>query len=276
MKKIKLSIVLMLSLTVLIASAAFGATAGTVVNNALSAARDGFFRSIGEYFAVPQTQIVYVQQQRIPDDEIPVVFYMARQAKVTPATIIALRLKGDSWQVITNKYGYGPEIFYVPVNAKMAIGPPYGHAYGYYRNKPKKDWNKIKLEDADIINLVNLKFISEHYKYPVDSIMKMRQKNKVFYTIGDDIEKQKKANMKAAKPAPAKKAKAAPGQTKKPKAAKKAKVAPGQSKKNKDNPGQSKKPKAAPGQSNKQKDSQGQNKQKGNQGQGHKQGKNGK
>jgi len=44
--------------------------------------------------------------------------------------------------------------------------------------------------DEDIINLVNLKFIAEHYNYPPLTIMKMRQENKSFVAICDEIQQQ--------------------------------------------------------------------------------------
>ncbi|MFA6448998.1 MAG: hypothetical protein WCX65_06015 [bacterium] len=208
MKKIILFTLLIFSVTCLAAKAAVNA--GLSINSG----GNSFYLSIGDYYSVPQSQVMVVKEQNIPDDEIPVVFYIARQAQVAPATIINLRLKGNSWLTISSRYGFGPEIFYVPINANVVVGPPYGHAYGFYKNKPKKDWKYIKLQDADIINLVNLKFMSEHYKYPPATIMKMRQHNKKFYAINADIEKQRKGNKKNEKAVAPKKAKAAPGQVK--------------------------------------------------------------
>ncbi|MFA6448976.1 MAG: hypothetical protein WCX65_05905 [bacterium] len=193
MKKILFLTLALFSVTCL------GAEAAVNAGVTMSKAGNSFYVSIGDYFSAPQKDVMYVSGQGIADEEIPVVFYLARQAKVAPAAIIGLRRKGSSWQAITSRYGFGPEIFYVPVSANAVVGPPYGHAYGYYRNNPRKDWKKIKLGDDDIINLVNLKFISEHYKYPAATIMEMRQKHKGFYAINDDIENQKIANKKNAK-----------------------------------------------------------------------------
>lgn len=179
------------------------------VSASLSVSSGGtsFYLSIGDYYSVPQQEVIVVRDRHIPDEEIPVVFYLARQANVAPSIIIDLRLKGKSWMEITNIYGFGAEIYYVPVSADVKVGPPYGHAYGYYRNRPKKEWNKISLEDDDIVNLVNLKFITEHYNYPSASVMKMRENNQRFYTISDDLEKHKGENKKNEKAAPYKNSK---------------------------------------------------------------------
>jgi class 3 adenylate cyclase len=149
-----------------------------------------FFLSIGDYFSVSPTDVAVVRQRGIPDEEIPAVFFLARQAKKAPLTITELRLKGQSWLEITKTYGFGPEIFYVPVEPNEEVGPPYGYAYGYYKDKPRREWNNMALEDSDIINLVNLKFMSEHFKYPPKDIMKMRHEEMKFYAINDEIVKQ--------------------------------------------------------------------------------------
>ena len=161
------------------------------VSRADTEAGTSYFVSIGAYFAVPQTDITAIREQGIPDEGIPVVFFVAQQAKVAPATIMEMRLKGQTWSEITAHYGFGPEIFYVPVEPNIEVGFPYDHAYGYYKDKPRNEWSSMYLQDAEIINLVNLKFLSEHFKYPANSIMKMRQADKRFYTINDEIEKQK-------------------------------------------------------------------------------------
>lgn len=151
----------------------------------------GFYLSVGDYYRVPEREVIVVRERRIPDEEIPVVFFLASRARVAPAAIIDLRLSGRSWMDITIRYGLSPEIFYVPVDIAK-IGPPYGKAYGYYKNKPKKEWKKMKFSDSDIVDLVNLRFISEHYKYPPEQVIKMRSEGKKFIVINDYVKKEKK------------------------------------------------------------------------------------
>ena len=149
-----------------------------------------FYFSIHEYFRVPEREVVVIRERRIPDEEIPVVFFIAQKARVIPQTIIDLRLGGKSWMDITLRFGLSPEIYYVPVKVEVK-GPPYGKAYGYYKNKPRKEWGKIVLKDADVINFVNLKFISEYHGYPAEEVIKMRSAKKHFVVVNDDIKKGK-------------------------------------------------------------------------------------
>ena len=119
-----------------------------------------------------------------------VVFFIAGRAGVDPKVIVNLRLEGNSWYSISIRYGIYPDAYYVPLTVRP--GPPYGKAYGYYKNKPKKEWKKIKLSDNDIINLVNLKFISEHNKYSPEKVIKMRSKGEHYAEINTNVKAEKK------------------------------------------------------------------------------------
>lgn len=148
-----------------------------------------FYLGIGEYFRVPYPDVVVIEQRRLPPPEIPVAFFIAQHAHVSPGLVVDLRLGGRSWLDISLHFGIGPEVFYVPVAA--VPGPPYGHAYGYYKNKPRKEWHTIALADADIVNLVNLRFVSEHYGYRPETVIGRRSQGQDFVVIHAEARKAK-------------------------------------------------------------------------------------
>lgn len=149
----------------------------------------GFYLAIGEHYRVPEKEIVVVRQKQIPNEEIPVVFFLARKAGTSPETIVKLRLEGKSWMDISLHFGLSASIFYVPL--KDVSGPPYGKAYGHFKNRQRQEWHEIHLTDIDVINFVNLKFISEHYGYPPDEVVKLRQKGESFMNINTLVKKNK-------------------------------------------------------------------------------------
>jgi hypothetical protein len=151
----------------------------------------GFFLAVGDYYRVLQREVMTIKERGFPPYEVPVVLSLAKRAHVEPEVIMDLRLSGYTWLDITLRFGLNPGIFYVPVGA-MVTGPPYGKAYGYYKKKPKKKWETIVLSDDDVINLVNLKFMSEHYGCPPEKIIKMRSGGKEFVSINDEIRKERK------------------------------------------------------------------------------------
>jgi hypothetical protein len=145
-----------------------------------------FHVAVSNYYHVPQREVVVVRERRIRDDELPVVFFVAQRARVAPATIVDLRLRGLSWWDISIRYGIGPEVYYVPVT--VAPGPPYGKAWGHYK-KPKKHWNTIVLTDDDVVNLVNVRFLSDYYHLPPDRVIEVRGGERNIVAVNHEVSK---------------------------------------------------------------------------------------
>jgi len=150
----------------------------------VSASIGDFHVAVSNYYHVPEREVVVVRERRIPEEELPVVFFIAERAHVAPATIVDMRLRGRSWWDISVHYGMHADVYYVPMAVRT--GPPYGKAYGHYK-KPKKEWNTIVLSDPDIVNLVELRFMSEHYHVAPERIVEMRERDVDFVTIHGDV-----------------------------------------------------------------------------------------
>ncbi|HOD35943.1 MAG TPA: hypothetical protein PLR20_10715 [Syntrophales bacterium] len=178
--------------TIVILSAAFFLFAGfipaasaTNVDLGISMGSEGirgFYLGVSNYFRVPEREVIHVRERGIHYNDLPVVFFMAARAHVAPGVIADLRLGGMNWWDISVRYGIGPEVYYVPVPV-VVKGPPYGKAYGHYKKHPRHQWNQIVLQDADIVNMVNLRYVSEYYDYPENRVMKMRGQGKDFVAI---------------------------------------------------------------------------------------------
>jgi hypothetical protein len=164
------------------------ASAQTAVN--VSAQIGNLHVAVANYYHVPEREVVVVHERHIPDDDLPVVFFIAREAHVAPARVIELREHGRSWWDISVHYGLRPDIYYVPV--AYDPGPPYGHAYGHYK-KPKTEWRTIVLSDADVVNLVQLRFLSEHYGVPVERVVEARGRNTHLVAMYSDIGTRKQS-----------------------------------------------------------------------------------
>jgi hypothetical protein len=170
-----------------------GATRAQRVDVGITADEDGlrsFHLAIGDYYRVPAPDVMAVRDHGIPDDELPVVFFLAARSKVSPDTIVDLRLGGWSWDRITVHFGLGPDIYYVPCPV-VVQGPPYGHAYGHYRKHPRGEWKKIHLDDDDVVNLVGLRFVSEHEGVPPQDVIRLRSDGRPFVAVASEVRKAK-------------------------------------------------------------------------------------
>jgi hypothetical protein len=159
-----------------------GAPAQTAFS--VSAHVGDFHVAVADYYRVPERDVIVIRERRIPDYEIPVAFFIAQRAGVVPSRIVDLRLRGDSWWDISVRFGLGAEVFYVPV--AVTPGPPYGRAFGHYR-KPRKHWNTIVLSDEDIVNLVELRFLSEHYGVPPERVIDARGRHADFVAVHAEV-----------------------------------------------------------------------------------------
>src|SRR5262245_30929835 len=121
---------------------------------------DGMLVASESYFGVEEQQVVVLEQRGVRVEEVPVVLFLATRARVQPDAILELRLSGQSWFSIAQRYHLGADVFYVPVPQPRG---PYEATYRVYSSRPRAQWNAIVLRDEDVLNLVNLKFYSEHY-----------------------------------------------------------------------------------------------------------------
>ena len=147
-----------------------------------------FHLAIGAHFGVEERAVVALRKD-VPDGELPVVFHIAGKAKVSPAALVALRRQKKTWLDITLHFGLSPEIFHVPVT--KVPGPPYGRAYGYFKNKPKSEWGKIKLNDDEIVHLVNVKFLSSRHHRSPDDVLRMNPAGRSFVKLHSTLKGKK-------------------------------------------------------------------------------------
>ena len=140
---------------------------------------DSFHLAIGSYYHAPPEQVAVCQQRQIPDEEQPVVFFVAQRAHVAPGVIINLRAGGMPWAAIFNRYRLSPRVLYVPIHGSV-VGTPYAGFYAYYRGG-----RRVRLMDADIVNMVNLRFASDYYHRPAEEIIQMRAGGRNYAYIHD-------------------------------------------------------------------------------------------
>lgn len=156
------------------------------------AVSDGRLRSfhvaVGEHYRVAPSAVVDLRARyRLADEDLPVVYFLAARAHVGPQAVIDLRLAKRSWFDIAVHFRLSPEVFFVPVREER-LGPPYGHAYGYYRTRGRAgDWRGLVLADREVVDLVNLRFLSEYHGLDPDDIISRRGRQASFVGIHDEI-----------------------------------------------------------------------------------------
>jgi hypothetical protein len=150
---------------------------------------NGYHLSMGNYFNVSEKEILRCGRRHVLEEELPVVFFLAQKAGKSSGTIVNLHDRGMSWMRMAQHFNLGPRIFYVSAGGEVKKSP-YQKIYEYYLGNR----SRIQLSDADVVNMVNLKFISDHYGHDPQEIILMRNKGKTFPDI-DDTFRQEKEDM---------------------------------------------------------------------------------
>ncbi len=160
-----------------------------------------FTVAVGDHYRIAPTVVAgFRTRYRLLDDELPVVFFLAARAHVSPQAVIDLRVGKRSWFEVALHFGLSPEIFFVPVSLER-IGPPYGNAYGYYRKHGRAgNWRQLSLNDREVMDLVNLRFLSEYHHVSPDVIIGWRGQGRSFVSIHEEAGRGKSKNAQPGKP----------------------------------------------------------------------------
>jgi hypothetical protein len=138
------------------------------------AALPSYYRAIGGHFRVPPAEIQILSEWRLPPEEIPVVLWMARRAGISPDAVVALRQAGRDWSDIARRYSVDAAAFHVPLEGSAGSLTP---AYEAYRERPPDQWSAIRLDDGQIVGLVNLRVLAEILRAPSPTLLQARDRS---------------------------------------------------------------------------------------------------
>jgi len=139
--------------------------------SAQDAARADYFRAVAGFFNLPANEVAILSDWEMPADEIPVVLFVARRAGVSPEALVALRSSGQSWSALTTQYRVNATALHVPIRDDAPAGA-LASAYESFRSRPVGEWSGIRLSDADIIGLVNVRVIAQSLALPAEQVLR--------------------------------------------------------------------------------------------------------
>ena len=127
---------------------------------------NGFSLSIGNYYGVPQQEVMVVERS-VPRDEMSVVYYLARQSHRDTSFIINMRSQGMGWWDITRRLGLDPRSAYVV------------------------EGRNHRLRDAEIVDLVNVRFLSDYHHISPNEVRDRRRGGEDYNRINEDYQGKK-------------------------------------------------------------------------------------
>ena len=141
------------------------------------------------YYQAPPDRTVWLQREKIPEAQWPLLFEIARAGNVTPDRVWEIRRQQSSWYDVLNALKVPPSYFYYEVPAEQRLSPPYGRAYGYYRSHPTES---VRWSDGDLVRLASVKYISDSTHRPVHEAVVIYEKQPQFIHTHDVVNAKQK------------------------------------------------------------------------------------
>jgi hypothetical protein len=127
---------------------------------------DSFNLSIGDYYGVPVQEVREVEYY-VPREHASIVYFLANNAHVNARYVTDLRRQGLNWWNISLRLGLDPYMLYSFDN----------RYYGKSRHH--------RLDDAEIADYVNVRFISNYRHINRNEVIDRRRNGERFYHIND-------------------------------------------------------------------------------------------
>ena len=138
-----------------------------------------FVNLTNDYFGPSQAVATSViRRSPRPGDDFPAILLLARASRRSPEAILDLRLGGMSWVGIMARVNMGPDFLFAGLDRDP--GPPYGKAWGHYKQHPGKGKSQGKgryvISDRDFVELAKLQVTAGYFKVSPYSVITARQK----------------------------------------------------------------------------------------------------
>ena len=150
-------------IALLVLVAPFAAAAAAHSPNALAAQqpdpREDYLLAAAEHFRFESQEVAVLARWGLSDGEIPVVLFLAREADVSPDVVVAQRRRGGAWMEIAAGYSIHAGSFHVPLGSAPER---LARAYERFGAVEASQWSTVSLADAEVVMLVNVRFLSRH------------------------------------------------------------------------------------------------------------------
>lgn len=158
----------------------------TPVGAQISPATERYFGAVSEHFRVSLEEVRILSEWRLSPDEIAVVIFVAARAGVSSDAVATLRGDGRSWDSVTRRFGLGPVDFHIPFTEDVSQGL-LARAYAEFGDRPRNEWDGLRLRDQEIIALVNIRFLAVHMRIPPERILEAVDRTNTFVGAHRDL-----------------------------------------------------------------------------------------
>lgn len=151
--------ILLLSGSAALAATYFDVTVGVRVNE-----DSRIFLNLTNETWRPPTPTTIIRRCEDPEDDFPVIAFLAYHSHRSPRYILSLREAGYDWSDILFHLRISPRVLFVGIDRDP--GPPYGKAWGQWKkNRRSYEGGRLRyrLSDRDVVALVKIQTAARHF-----------------------------------------------------------------------------------------------------------------
>jgi hypothetical protein len=141
-----------------------------------------YLAAVADYYDFDFEAVEKAVESGIVTEELPVVFFIAREGKVDPKEVIETRKAGQSFQKIASKYGLTPADFRVRVTEDIR-SEELRQTFDKLMKKTSEELKQASFDDVDFVRLANFKFLYRHYNYSAHLVLTWMGEGKTFVEI---------------------------------------------------------------------------------------------
>ena len=182
MKRVLLALLIVAGLTAPGARAGLDIDFGAAVR--IGDDNDLFLSVSARYFDEDRRSVDRIAVRYSNPDDLTVALFLARRSGKSADVVHRMRTDGLSWWDISLRLGMPVEVWFVPVS--RSPGPPYGKAYGHWKNHKRNKHHAVVLTDVDIRNLVAVRMLHEYYGVSVEAAMEWRSSGRNLRVLVSD------------------------------------------------------------------------------------------
>ncbi|HEV8334855.1 MAG TPA: hypothetical protein VGR67_00355 [Candidatus Polarisedimenticolia bacterium] len=110
----------------------------------------------------PAMPVTVIERMRYPEDDFPVIAFLAFHTHRDPGAILSLRNEGYPWNEVFFRLNVSPSVLFVGMDRDP--GPPYGNAWGYWKkNSRPGTYRRVRFADRDVVGLVKVQTAARHF-----------------------------------------------------------------------------------------------------------------
>jgi hypothetical protein len=133
-----------------------------------------FLNMTNRYYGSQQQSVPVLERCPNPDLDFPVVMFLAQVSGKRADAVLSLRRKGISWSEVMVRLQVPPDRLFTGLDRDP--GPPYGHAWGHYKQGRGEEKSRFDADDRTVQDLVRLQIASGALRVSPYSIVSERQR----------------------------------------------------------------------------------------------------